>query len=56
MKVKDFLHKDFSIKNNSKLRKIKLSICNQLLRTRMLIMHHKLIISLASQTQKIFTQ
>ena len=43
MKVRDFLHKDFSIKNNSKLRKIKLSICGVLLIFSFLIIGYKTI-------------
>ena len=41
MKVRDFLHKDFSIKNNSKLRKIKLSICVALLTFSFVIIGYK---------------
>ena len=47
MKVKDFLNNDFSMKNNLKLRKIKLSICSVLLTFSFLIIGYKTI-SLAS--------
>ena len=47
MKVRDFLYKDFSIKNNPKLRKIKLSICGALLTFSFVIIGYKTI-SLAS--------
>ena len=43
MKIRDFLHKDFSIKNNSKLRKIKLSICGALLTFSFVIIGYKTI-------------
>ena len=47
MKVRDFLHSDFSMRNNSKLRKIKLSICVALLTFSFVIIGYKTI-SLAS--------
>ena len=47
MKVRYFLNNDFSMKNNLKLRKIKLSICSALLTISFLIIGYKTI-SLAS--------
>ena len=47
MKVIDFLHNDFSLKNNLKLRRIKLSICGVLLIFSFVIIGYKTI-SLAS--------
>ena len=47
MKVRDFLNNDFSMKNNLKLRKIKLSICGALLTFSFVIIGYKTI-SLAS--------
>ena len=43
MKVRDFLNNDFSMKNNLKLRKIKLSICGVLLTFSFLIIGYKTI-------------
>ena len=47
MKVIDFLHNDFSIKNNLKIRKIKLLICSAFLIFSFAIIGYKTI-SLAS--------
>ena len=43
MKVRYFLNNDFSMKNNLKLRKIKLSICGVLLTFSFLIIGYKTI-------------
>ena len=43
MKVRDFLNNDFSMKNNLKLRKIKLSICGVLLTFSFLVIGYKTI-------------
>ena len=43
MKIRDFLHNDFSEKNNLKLRKIKLSICVSLLTFSFVIIGYKTI-------------
>ncbi|MFL2830915.1 MAG: peptidoglycan D,D-transpeptidase FtsI family protein [Candidatus Puniceispirillales bacterium] len=43
MKIRDFLHNDFSMKNNLKLRKIKLSICVTLLTFSFVIIGYKTI-------------
>ena len=50
MKVIEFLHNDFSIKNNLKLRRIKLSICSVLLIFSFTIIGYKTF-SLASITK-----
>ena len=47
MKIRDFLYNDFSIKNNLKLRKIKLSICGALITLSFVVTGYKTI-SLAS--------
>ena len=43
MKIRDFIHNDLSLKNNLKLRKIKLSICGALLTFSFVVIGYKTI-------------
>ena len=43
MKIREFLYNDFSMKNNLKLRKIKLSMCGALLTLSFVIISYKTI-------------